>query len=144
MRHKPSIRVLWSWSLYYLLPTVAVSAAVYILLIRLVLPRTAVTVAVALLIGAILVLAAYLPMRRKQMTFTLATDSLTATGGVLFTTYRRMPLAAVRHVTLLRGPIERLCGTAFLLVSAAGGHILVEGLPLDTAQNWCRLLLPHE
>jgi len=82
-------------------------------------------------------------LRRRSASFSLEQEHVAVTGGVLFTTTRRMRMDAVRQVTLLQGPLERRFGTAFLLVSGTGGHLLVEGIDRARADVWCQRLLPR-
>ena len=84
----------------------------------------------------------YLPLRRRSLCFRLEENQIAATGGVFFTTTRCIRLDAVRQVTLIQGPLERRFHTAFLLVSATGGYLLVEGLPRHTAEAWRKRLCP--
>lgn len=140
---KPSPYVLLSWSLLCLLPGAAIAALLWVVLHRY-LPAAAIPALLLWLAGLFLLVAVYLPQRRRQMTFSLTAEALTVHSGVLVTVRRRMPLTAVRHVTLLQGPLERLCGTVFLSVSGVGGHILIEGLDRHQADGWCRRLLPRE
>ncbi len=94
--------------------------------------------------GALLLfLVVYLPLRRRCMRFALEPGHVMVTGGVFFPTTRRMRLDAVRQITLLQGPLERLGRTAFLLVSGTGGHLLIEGIRYRQAEAWCRRLQPE-
>lgn len=139
MKQKPSPHVVWSWLSVLLLTALPLS-----LLLGWVLTRYPVIPAgaTAILWGGCLILigGAYLPLRWRCMSFSLEEDRLSVTGGVWFHTTRRMHRDAVRQVTLLEGPIERLCHTAFLLVRSTGGFILIEGIDRDTADSWCRQL----
>lgn len=139
MTEKPADCVLWSWWL------MALTAA---------LPLTAVLAVAAVYTTAVwrlwlwlgwtvtllLFAAVYLPLRRRRMRFRLTEDGIEVTAGVLFVTTRRIRYEAVRQVTILQGPIERRYRTAFLLVSAAGGYLMAEGVPLAQAEDWCRRL----
>ena len=84
--------------------------------------------------GFVLATVMYLPLRRQRLTYFADDRRLTAHGGVLFCWRQDMPLTAVRHVTLLQGPPERLFGIATLWVAGTGGWILLEGLPLEQAR----------
>ena len=139
MRCQPSPRVLCSWAVLLALPTLTVAGLLWLFLPR-IWPWNALPV---FLIGLTLVSAwVYLPRRRRRTVFTLTECELTVSGGVLFTVCRRMPLEAVRYVTLLEGPVERRCGIAFLSVSGLGGSLLLEGLERKQAEAWCHRLLP--
>ena len=82
----------------------------------------------------------YLPLRQKSISFALDETQITVTGGVWFRVTRRMQVDAVRQVTLLQGPLERRLGIVFLLVSATGGHLWIEGIDQDRGEDWCRRL----
>lgn len=138
MQHKPSPRVLWSWVTLTLLTAVPLIVGTILLLY---VQRRIAAIFAGIWSGLMLViLCVYLPLRRRHMSFALDEQRIGSTGGVLFVTSRRIPLDAVRQVTLLQGPVERLCGTAFLLVTATGGHLLIEGIDYDRAEDWCRRL----
>ena len=141
MYEKPSPHVLWSW--VSLLMAVAIPHVVVggWLLWRL---FPLLTVPFILLTVAFVLVAAlwYLPRRRENMRYCLGDEWVTVRGGVLFITNRRMDLNAVRQVTLLQGPVERRCHTAFLLISATGGYLLIEGIDQRKAEEWCRGRFP--
>jgi membrane protein YdbS with pleckstrin-like domain len=139
MTEKAAPCVLWSW----MLATLAMAVPLTALLAAAVdyLPLSwrpilwTIWGGVLLLFGGI-----YLPLRRRNLCYALTDECIQVTGGVFFLTTRRIRCDAVRQVTLLQGPIERRCGTVFLLVSGTGGYLLAEGLPLAQAENWCRRL----
>lgn len=142
MTEKPAPCVLWSWVLLALtaavpLTALLIVAAGYLPPVWRLTLWTVWGLALALFGGV------YLPLRRRNLRFSLTEDSIEVTGGVLIITTRRIRREAVRQVTLLQGPIERRCHTAFLLVSATGGYLLAEGLPLAQAEEWCRRLYPQ-
>ncbi len=140
--YSPDPRVLWSWELFAAaaaLPAAAVSLLLWFWdripsVIALIFTSAwAATLCVTMLF--------YLPARRRLIGYSIDDTCLSAKGGVLFQSRHRMPLAAVRHVTLLQGPLERRSGIAFLWVAGAGGWILLEGLSLDEALALRRRLL---
>lgn len=141
MYEKPSPRVLWSW--VSILVAVAIPHLVvggwllWRLFPRLVMPFLLLSAAAVAVIGLW-----YLPRRRENMRYSLGEQRVTVRGGVLFITSRRMELDAVRQVTLLQGPVERRCNTAFLLISATGGYLLIEGIDRPRAEEWCRGRFP--
>lgn len=139
---KPAGCVLWSWMLLLAVAAVPLSAAVAVLLPYLPLAWRGWLWAVW---GGLLATIAcvYLPLRRRSMCFALTKDSVEVTGGVVFISTRRIRRDAIRQVTLLQGPIERRCHTAFLLVSGTGGYLLIEGISLAQAESWCRRLYPR-
>ncbi|MBQ4333339.1 MAG: PH domain-containing protein [Clostridia bacterium] len=141
MHEKPSPRVLWSWAAAAL--TAAIPLGVGSALLARYGAPTPALLFTALWVGLMLLtLCVYLPLRRRNLSFSLDEKRVCVTGGVVFITARYMDTRAVRQVTLLQGPVERLCHTAFLLVSATGGYLLIEGLDSDRAAEWCRRLSP--
>lgn len=139
MTEKPTPCVLWSWLL--LLTTAAVPATALLTIVAAYLPP-AWQPWLWVVWGGILSVTAgvYFPLRRKGMRFSLADDTVEVTGGVVFLSTRRMHRDAIRQVTLLQGPVERRHRTAFLLISGTGGYLLVEGIPLAQAEEWCHRL----
>lgn len=89
----------------------------------------------------LLTAAVYLPLRYRRARYDVSDDAVTVISGVYFINRRTMPLAGVRHITVIRGPLERLFGLAFVVFSAAGGWLLLEGVPAEDAENWSRRLL---
>lgn len=141
MTEKPADCVVWSWVMLLVIVAVPLTAtwavAVTYLPPSWTWPLWGIWGGTLLLVGGV-----YLPLRRRNMRFTLSEQDIETIGGVLFITTRRIRCEAVRQVTLLQGPVERRCGTAFLLVSSTGGYLLVEGIRLKTAEDWCRRLCP--
>lgn len=133
--HAPDPRVRWTWVLCAcvpLLPAIAIS----VLLFNWERVSDEIAAVFTLLWAAVFLLTVfvYIPLRRRTVRYGLDDIHITVTGGVIFRTRQQMPLHAVRHVTLLRGPLERRFGTAFLWVAGAGGWVLLEGLPLEQAE----------
>ncbi|MBQ3202997.1 MAG: PH domain-containing protein [Clostridia bacterium] len=139
---KPADCVLWSWILLLTVTALPLTAAVAVLLPYLPLAWRGWLWVVwgGVFVGIACV---YLPLRRRNMCFSLTEDCVEVTSGVVFVTTRRIRYEAVRQVTLLQGPIERRCHTAFLLVSGTGGYLLVEGIDLAQAERWCHRLYPR-
>lgn len=142
MTEKPAPCVLWSWILLLIAAAIPTTVALAVAATYLPHPWRG-PLWTLWLSGLGITGSVYLPLRRRRMRFTLSEQGIEATVGVLFITMRRIRLDAVRQVTLLQGPIERRCGTAFLLVSSTGGYLLVEGIDLATAESWCRRLCPQ-
>ena len=141
MTEKPANCVLWSWVI--LLVMVAIPHTAALAVVATYLPHPWRWPLWVLWIGGLAVIGwVYLPLRRKRLRFSLSEQGIETTSGVVFTTTRCIRYDAVRQVTLLQGPIERRCHTAFLLVSGTGGYLLVEGIGLKTAEDWCRRLCP--
>lgn len=142
MTEKPANCVLWSWMILLAAASVPLTAAVAVAAGYLPHPWRWWLWMVwgGFFIGIACV---YLPLRRRSMCFALSDNGIETTGGVIFITTRHIRRDAVRQVTLLQGPIERRCHTAFLLVSGTGGYLLVEGIELKTAEDWCHRLYPR-
>lgn len=141
-QYKPDRRVVWTWVLCVLLVAIVLAAASLWLWRWQVLPNWVGNVfTLAWGITLSLILAVYIPLRWRKMTYTLDKSHIISQSGVLFRVEHRMPLSGVRHVTLIQGPLERRFGTAFLLVNGAGGFVLLEGLSLEQATAWRQSLL---
>ena len=140
MIEKPSPRVLWSWVSMIAIVALPLTAAVGWLLSLFWSDRL--MIAAGLWGGCLLLfLGVYLHRRRRSLCFALEADRVWTRGGVFCITTRIMSIDAVRQVTLLQGPLERLCHTAFLLVSATGGYLLIEGIDQERAEEWRRRLI---
>lgn len=138
MCEKPSPRVLWSWGCLLILPLIAFTGGgIWLWWWRYppFLPLWGI-----LMGGLGLWCGTYLALRRRRLCYAVDGRYVTAMSGVFVTTRRCIPLEAVRQVTLLQGPIERLCRTAFILVNSTGGFLLIEGLDCARAEAWCRRL----
>lgn len=142
MTGKAAPCVLWSWMMVSLTAAVPLTALVVVAAAYLT-PTCRLALWIVWCTTLLLFGGVYLPLRRRNLRFTLTDDSVQVTGGVLVITTRRIRREAVRQVTILQGPIERRCHTAFLLVSGTGGYLLAEGLPLAQAEDWCRRLYPQ-
>jgi len=86
----------------------------------------------------------YLWLRRRRLRYAVTDGYIYATSGVFITTRRMIPIEAVRQATLLIGPVERLCRTAFILINSTGGYLLIEGIDRPQAEGWCRRLINYE
>lgn len=138
---KPSPRILWSWGCILLILLALLTAGGLWLCHRLFyafLPFFGAFMGVLSAVGGV-----YLVLRRHRMCFTIGDESVSATTGVWITTNRHIPLAAVRQVSLLQGPIERWCGIAYILVNSTGGYLLIEGIELAQAEVWCHRLTQY-
>ena len=136
---KPTKRVLWSWFLVVMAAAIPLSLGLY-WVGHWFFPQ--IRSPLLFLWGCFLLflVGIYLPLRQKSISFALDESQITVTGGVWFRVTRRMQVEAVRQVTLIQGPLERRLGTAFLLVSATGGHLWIEGIDQDRGEAWCRHL----
>lgn len=131
---KPSPRVWWSWwtALSMIFGPLTVTG------IRL-LGRLGYFLIPLWLLGGI-----YLWLRCRRLRYAVTDGYIYATSGVFITTRRMIPIEAVRQVTLLIGPVERLCRTAFILINSTGGYLLMEGVDRPQAEVWCRRLINYE
>lgn len=86
-------------------------------------------------------LTVYYPLRYRRMRYALGNEAVEAVQGVFFLSHQRLPLSAVRHITAIRGPLERLTGITSLFIRATGGHLLLEGVPADEATAFTRAIL---
>ncbi len=140
MIEKPAPRLLWSWMA--LLAMVTLPALVLTeWLVRSFFPEY---IGIAAVVGGVCALILggwYLPRRRDSLSFAMDGERVWVRSGVVFVTTRYIPVEAVRQVTLWQGPLERRWDTAFLLISATGGYLLVEGIPRERAEVWRKRLL---
>lgn len=131
----PSPCILWCWEFYAVLAALPAAALSLWLHRQTRIPHQLTAGITAVWVGCFLLFTmVYLPLRRSRLAYGVDDRRLIAHSGVLFHSRQDMPLAAVRHITLLQGPPERLFGVATLWVAGTGGWILLEGLPLDQAQ----------
>jgi len=79
----------------------------------------------------------WFPVREWRATGWRLDDQVLLTrGGVWFQVIRLLPLNRLQHVDLHRGPLERMCGLASLVLHTAGTHaesITIRGLDADEA-----------
>lgn len=139
---RPDPRVRFCWIIYTVFAAMVlsgVSAALFRLTILP--PWMPRAFTLAWVIAVVLIATVYHPLRYRRMRYAVNEDTIMTSQGLLFTTYRRMPLSAVRHVTAVRGPLERLTGITTLLISATGGHLLIEGVPAEEADKLTQILL---
>lgn len=139
---RPDRRVKFCWTVYTLCAA-GIPLVASIVLFRLpILPPSLPHAFTALWVAALaVVLTVYYPLRYRRMRYAVGKDAVVTVRGLLFTAYRRMPLSAVRHITTLRGPAEQMTGLSALLISATGGHLLIEGLTADEADRLTQALL---
>ena len=142
MVQRPSPLVIRSW-VALLLAVVIPLTVVHTWLLDWFFPDLSMWYLIATAGGMAVILFWYFPRRRQNLRFSLDEGRVTVSGGVVVTTHKRMELQAVRQVTLLQGPVERRCKTAFVLVSATGGYLLIEGLEQEQAREWCRRMVPQ-
>ena len=63
------------------------------------------------------------------------------TDGVLFSTVRIFPLAALQTASVSADPLQRLCGLRTLRLTAAGSEVALPGLTASEAVRLAGLLL---
>ncbi|GAA4028750.1 hypothetical protein GCM10022281_04790 [Sphingomonas rosea] len=91
-------------------------------------PLAVVVPVVAMLLAVVMV--GVLPGRSwRRLGFALEPRLLRVVRGYLFHTDTIVPLARVQHLDVARGPLDRLFGTATLVVHTAGTHNSVVTLP---------------
>lgn len=139
---RPDRRVKLCWTVYTLAIAVIPLIASVVLFRLPMLPSWVPKTFTALWIAALaLTVTVVHPLRYRRMRYAVDNSSIISTRGVLFISHRRMPLAAVRHITAVRGPLERLTGITALVISATGGRLLLEGIPAHEADKLTQTLL---
>ena len=139
---RPDRRVVRCWIAYTMIAALAPSIASVILFHVPKLPAGVLRVFTMLWCGTLaLLLAVYYPLRYRHMRYAVDKHAITAVRGVFFLSHQRLPLRAVRHVTIIRGPFERLTGICALFIRATGGQMLLEGIPADDADRLMQALL---
>lgn len=139
---RPDPRVRISWAVYAMMLAL-IPAAVSVLLFRLsFIPRWVAWAFTGLwLLLLLLLLTIYIPLRYRHARYSIGTENLCTVSGVYVVSHHHMALSSVRHITVLQGPLERIFGYAFVLVSAAGGWLLLEGIPAAQAHELSRCLM---
>ena len=139
---RPDAHVQISWCLYSLFLTLLLGSLCATLFF---LPFVPDWVPIGVLLGLgileLLLILLYFPLRYRQERYAVAEGVVTLVSGVWFANQRTLPLVGVRHITLVQGPLEHLFGLAFVVFSAAGGVVVLEGVPLADAQAWSRQLI---
>lgn len=89
----------------------------------------------------VLYLAVWLPLRFFRLGYRLEADRVLVTDGVLFSTVRIFPLAALQTASVSADPLQRLCGLRTLRLTAAGSEVALPGLTASEAMRLAGLLL---
>ena len=92
---------------------------------------------VAALFLAVIAIVTVPPRRFARMGHAMLADRLRVVDGYLFHVDTVVPFARVQHIDLTRGPVERMFGTATLVVHTAGTHnniVVVPGLDPGEAE----------
>ncbi len=140
MCEKPSPHVIWSWGIALFIPLFILFGVGVWWTKQL--PHPVLTLFVLFWVVGILLCGIWLRLRRNGMRFSIKDGYICKTSGVLIHTKRMIAMDAIRQVTLLQGPLERLCRTAFIMINSTGGYLLIEGIDQRLAEVWCRRLTP--
>lgn len=139
---RPDKRVQLCWSVYALFAAMLPTVVSFVLFRLPIISRFGARLfTVAWCAILLFFLSVYFPLRRRRIRYRIDEDGITVFSGVCFVTRRRMPLSAVRYFTVLRGPLERAFGLTSLLICAAGGRLLLEGIPTDKAEALTRRIV---
>jgi len=88
-----------------------------------------------------------LPNRRyRRLRYGLHPNLLQVVRGWLFHTDTVVPLVRVQHIDVTRGPLDKVFGTASIVVHTAGTHnsiVRVDGLAPDRAREIRDLIREH-
>ncbi|MCL2035597.1 MAG: PH domain-containing protein [Oscillospiraceae bacterium] len=86
---------------------------------------------------AIVFLAAYLvyfPLLYRQISFRIKEEKIIYTTGVFLGREKAVPLAAVQFVAVSQSILGRVFGLSSVIITAAGGRILIPGLKTSDAK----------
>lgn len=98
--------------------------------------RFAEVIPIAALITGLAVIAIAPPRIYRRLRYSLSEQLLQVVRGWLFHTDTVVPLVRVQHLDVVRGPFDKMFGTASLVVHTAGTHnsiVTVPGLAPDRA-----------
>ncbi|MEZ5707931.1 MAG: PH domain-containing protein [Blastomonas sp.] len=88
-----------------------------------------------------------LPRRKwRRWGYDMGEDRLRIVRGYLFHTDTIVPFARLQHIDVARGPVERACGVARLIVHTAGTHnatVTLPGLTPETAEAMRETMRAH-
>ncbi len=139
---QPNKRLYLCWVIYTLVASVIpLGIGLFLTRLSVLPPRLSYILAVVWTSALVLLLTVYYPLRYRRMRYAVSADAVIVVRGLLFAVHRQMPLSAIRHITTLRGPLERLTGLTTLLISASGGYLFIEGLTADEASALTQALL---
>lgn len=134
-RPDPRLRISWSVCALLFSPIAGIVTAV--LLDLPFIPRWVAWAFLAACAAVLLfLLVVYIPLHCRNARYAVDDERICVVSGVYTVSRRVMPLSRVRHITVIRGPLERAFGTAFVVVAAEGGHLLLEGVPAKEALRW--------
>ncbi len=139
---QPNKRVCFCWSVYTLVIAVIVLGIGLLLIQSFALPSRLFFIFMAIwALILFLTLAIYYPQHYRRIRYAVSDDAVIVVRGLLFTVHRQIPLSAIRHITALRGPLERLTGLTTLFISASGGCLFIEGLTANEVSTLTQELL---
>ena len=101
------------------------------------------------MVGALLALlvVAVVPQRRyRRLRYRLTNRLLQSLHGWMFHTDTIVPFVRVQHLDVTRGPLDKMFGTASLVVHTAGTHnsiVTVDGLAPDRAAEIRDVIREH-
>ena len=102
------------------------------------------TIVVPLL--AVLVIAIIPQRRYRRLRYRLTDRMLHSVHGYMFHTDTLVPFVRVQHLDVTRGPLDKMFGTASLVVHTAGTHnsiVTVDGLAPDRAAEIRDVIREH-
>lgn len=82
----------------------------------------------------------YLPVRYRKLSFRVDKEKITLNSGILCTRVHAIPLQNIQFTSTLQSPFGRMFGVCTLIVTAAGGRMLIPGLREQDAQNLAAIL----
>lgn len=82
----------------------------------------------------------YLPLRYSKLSYSLTKDKIILFSGVIYTRQRAIPLRNIQFTSLKQNFLERIFGLCTLVVTAAGGHLVISGLYDDDAKKLGEIL----
>jgi len=92
---------------------------------------------------ALVFLAAYLvyfPLLYKSISFAIKEEKIIYVTGVFSRREKAVPLSAVQFVTVSQSILERVFGLSSVVITAAGGRIMIPGLKSADAQALAKAL----
>ncbi len=95
---------------------------------------------------AVLVVVIVPPRRYRRLRYRLTDRMLHSVHGWMFHTDTLVPFVRVQHLDVTRGPLDKLFGTASLVVHTAGTHnsiVTVNGLAPDRAAEIRDVIREH-
>lgn len=82
----------------------------------------------------------YLPLKYQKLTFSVSEERILLYSGVLYTYVRSIPLRNIQFTAITKTPFDHLFGLCSLVVTAAGGRIVLPGLREKDAEALSRAL----